>query len=147
MSCPLFLHYIFDAGTTSSPLLFTLNCFIVVFIIFQNSSYLRLPAFITNSPLANYIRQDTSLLTNTLFLKIILWFALLIVFILIEFAAVYIVFSLFYVMYVNMRSGRDAKRPGELSAYSVFNPNCERIDGTLTAEQFEKELRHGIGST
>ena len=30
----------------------------------------------------------------------------------------------------------------EPSAYSVFNPNCESIDGTLTAEQFENEIRH-----
>ncbi|XP_072031379.1 uncharacterized protein [Amphiura filiformis] len=113
----------------------------------QDCGYLRIPASITNSRLANFIRKDTSLLTNTLFLKIILWVALLVFFVIIEFAAVYIVFTLFYVMYANMRSGRETKRPGELSAYSVFNPNCERIDGTLTAEQFEKELRHGIGST
>ena len=30
-----------------------------------------------------------------------------------------------------------------MSAYSVFNPNCESIDGTLTAQQFEREIRHG----
>ena len=30
------------------------------------------------------------------------------------------------------------------SAYSVFNDNCERLDGTFTAEQFEKQMRHGF---
>ena len=35
------------------------------------------------------------------------------------------------------------RKAGEMSAYSVFNPNCESIDGTLTAQQFEREIRHG----
>ena len=39
-----------------------------------------------------------------------------------------------------MRTG--PKRAGEISAYSVFNPNCETIEGTFTAEQFERELLH-----
>jgi hypothetical protein len=42
-----------------------------------------------------------------------------------------------------MRTERDTNH---LSAYSVFNRNCERIDGTFTAEQLEKELRFGPGS-
>ena len=33
--------------------------------------------------------------------------------------------------------------PRELSAYSVFNENMERLDGTFTSEQWEKELRYG----
>ncbi|CAH1392727.1 unnamed protein product [Nezara viridula] len=37
------------------------------------------------------------------------------------------------------------KRPrDEISAYSVFNRNCERIDGTFSAEEFEKQLRKGM---
>lgn len=28
----------------------------------------------------------------------------------------------------------------EISAYSVFNENCEAIDGTFKAEMFEKQL-------
>jgi hypothetical protein len=34
------------------------------------------------------------------------------------------------------------RKTGEMSAYSVFNPGCKAIDGTLTAEQFENEIRH-----
>eukprot|EP00188_Purpureofilum_apyrenoidigerum_P002745 Plantae.Rhodophyta-Purpureofilum_apyrenoidigerum.ctg28046.p1 GENE.Plantae.Rhodophyta-Purpureofilum_apyrenoidigerum.ctg28046~~Plantae.Rhodophyta-Purpureofilum_apyrenoidigerum.ctg28046.p1 ORF type:complete len:128 (-),score=4.42 Plantae.Rhodophyta-Purpureofilum_apyrenoidigerum.ctg28046:96-479(-) len=30
----------------------------------------------------------------------------------------------------------------EKSAYSVFNKDCERLPGQLTAEQFEDEIRH-----
>ena len=125
----------------------TIHVVILFFLSFQNSGYFKLPTFISNSRLGNFIRHDNSIFTNTLFLRIILWFALLVFFILIEFAAVFIVFTLFYIMYVNMRSGGESKKPGELSAYSVFNPNCERLDGTFTAEQFEKELRYGLGRT
>lgn len=31
-----------------------------------------------------------------------------------------------------------------MSAYSVFNENCERIDGTLSAEQFEREIGYKL---
>ena len=34
------------------------------------------------------------------------------------------------------------RKSGEMSAYSVFNPGCQPIQGTLTAEQFENEIRH-----
>jgi len=42
-----------------------------------------------------------------------------------------------------MNTGTRPREPGVPSAYSVFNRDCQRIDGTFTAEQFEKELRHG----
>ncbi|VDL83403.1 unnamed protein product [Nippostrongylus brasiliensis] len=29
---------------------------------------------------------------------------------------------------------------GEISAYSVFNPNCERLLGQMTAEHFERDV-------
>ncbi|CAH2045007.1 unnamed protein product, partial [Iphiclides podalirius] len=38
------------------------------------------------------------------------------------------------------------KKRGEVSAYSVFNENCTSIDGTLKAEQFEREIRYGPSS-
>jgi hypothetical protein len=43
-----------------------------------------------------------------------------------------------YLMYVNLGD----RRAGELSAYSVFNPNYERLPGQLTGAQFEAEIRH-----
>ncbi|KAM8809634.1 SAYSvFN domain-containing protein 1 [Eudromia elegans] len=36
--------------------------------------------------------------------------------------------------------GPGERRRGELSAYSVFNPGCAAIPGTLTAAQLEREL-------
>lgn len=59
----------------------------------------------------------------------------------IEFGAVYFVISLLIFIYYNTRSG--PKKKGEISAYSVFNPDCQSIDGTLKAEQFEKEIMYG----
>lgn len=77
-------------------------------------------------------------------LKVALWLCLWKFFIEIGFGAVYFIVGCSYVMYRNTRTG--PREGGALSAYSVFNPNQERIDGTFTAEQFEKELRLGSGS-
>ncbi|XP_044529881.1 SAYSvFN domain-containing protein 1 [Gracilinanus agilis] len=85
-------------------------------------------------------RWDQSFLTNVTFLKVILWLVLLGLFVELEFGLVYFVLSLFYWMYVGTR-GPGEKKKGEKSAYSVFNPGCEPIQGTLTAEQFERELQ------
>ncbi|XP_042238984.1 uncharacterized protein LOC121877338 [Homarus americanus] len=73
-------------------------------------------------------------------LKSMMWLLLFKVFILIEFGAVFFIFSAFALMWYNLRS--EPKKKGEISAYSVFNPNCEAIEGTFTAEQFERELLH-----
>ncbi|XP_032718190.1 SAYSvFN domain-containing protein 1 isoform X2 [Lontra canadensis] len=84
--------------------------------------------------------RDQSFLTNVTFLKVLLWLVLLGLFVELEFGLAYFVLSLFYWMYVGTR-GPEEKREGEKSAYSVFNPGCEAIQGTLTAEQFERELQ------
>jgi hypothetical protein len=59
-----------------------------------------------------------------------------------EFGAVYFIISGFVIIWANTRTG--PKRRGEASAYSVFNPDCEAIDGTLKPEQFEREIRYGF---
>ena len=74
-------------------------------------------------------------------LKTLLWLLLLGFFIEIEFGVAFFISSLFYWMYSFLRGSK--RDPKELSAYSVFNKNCERIDGTLAAEQFDQELRYG----
>lgn len=84
--------------------------------------------------------QDQSFLTSITFLKVLLWLILLGLFVELEFGLAYFVLSLFYWMYVGMR-GPGEKKEGEKSAYSVFNPGCEAIQGTLTAEQLERELQ------
>lgn len=79
-----------------------------------------------------------------LFLKAVLWLTLWMLFIHLEFGAVYLIISLLILIYRNTSTiRRNIYTP---SAYSVFNPNCERIDGTFTSEQFEKELRYGANS-
>ena len=77
-------------------------------------------------------------------LKILLWLVLWALFIKLEFGAVFFVVSLLYIVWTSMRSG--PKTDDKPSAYSVFNPNCERLDGTFTTEQFERELRYGAAS-
>ena len=73
-------------------------------------------------------------------LKFLLWACLFGFFVQVGFGAVYFIISLFYLMYTSMTS---KSRRGVPSAYSVFNKDCERINGTFTAEQFESQLRTG----
>lgn len=61
-----------------------------------------------------------------------------------KFGTVYFMLSLlFFIYFLGTRTG--PKQKNEPSAYSVFNPNVESIDGTLKAEQFEREI--GIART
>lgn len=72
---------------------------------------------------------------------VLLWCSLFGLAVFAEFGAVFIILSSFVIIWSNTRTS--PRRPGEVSAYSVFNPNCEAIDGTLDAKQFEKELYYG----
>ncbi|NXI45152.1 SMDC1 protein, partial [Galbula dea] len=76
-----------------------------------------------------------------LLLKVLLWAVLLALFAELELGLPYFVLSLLYWMYAGTR-GPAERRQGELSAYSVFNPGCAAIAGTLTAEQLERELHY-----
>uniref|UniRef100_A0A8C6ST32 Si:ch211-59d15.9 n=1 Tax=Neogobius melanostomus TaxID=47308 RepID=A0A8C6ST32_9GOBI len=77
--------------------------------------------------------------TNLTLLKILLWLVLLGLFAELEFGLPFFVLSLFYWIYEGLRSSED-RQPGELSAYSVFNPDCQPLLGSLTAEQLEGEM-------
>ena len=79
--------------------------------------------------------------TCTTILKVLLWILLWGFFIEVGFGAVFFITSLLYFIITSLRGSR--RKPWEPSAYSVFNRNFEAIDGTLSAEQFERELRHG----
>ena len=74
-------------------------------------------------------------------LYFLLWITLYIIAIKVEFGAVYFIVTALLFIYFNTRSGR--KKKGEISAYSVFNPDCQSIDGTLKAEQLEREFMYG----
>uniref|UniRef100_A0A914XRK4 SAYSvFN domain-containing protein n=1 Tax=Plectus sambesii TaxID=2011161 RepID=A0A914XRK4_9BILA len=69
---------------------------------------------------------------------LIIWLCGLKFFASVEFGSVYFALSVLVFIYANLRS--EPKKRGEVSAYSVFNPNCERLPGQMTAEQFESEL-------
>lgn len=74
-------------------------------------------------------------------LKMMLWILLWGFFIEVGFGAVFFITSVLYFIIVSLRGSR--RKPWEPSAYSVFNRNFEAIEGTLSAEQFERELRYG----
>ncbi|XP_074845902.1 SAYSvFN domain-containing protein 1 [Carettochelys insculpta] len=82
-----------------------------------------------------------TLLSHVALLKFLLWLVLLGLAAELHFGVPCFVLSLFYWLYAGMR-GPGQKRPGEWSAYSVFNPGCQAIQGTLTAEQLERELHY-----
>ncbi|XP_018324312.1 SAYSvFN domain-containing protein 1 [Agrilus planipennis] len=73
----------------------------------------------------------------------LLWVTLFAVFIELGFGIIYLIISAIIGMYINTRT--DPKRPDEVSAYSVFNKNCESIDGTLKAEHLERDLFFSAG--
>lgn len=72
---------------------------------------------------------------------ILLWITLYVIAIKLQFGMVYFMLSALFGIYYNTRTTR--KKKNEISAYSVFNKNCESIDGSLKAEHFEKEIRYG----
>lgn len=104
----------------------------------QPQEAVQQPSQSTAVPLPSSCGQ--SFLTNVTVLKVLLWLVLLGLFVELEFGLAYFVLSMFYWMYVGTR-GPGEKKEGEKSAYSVFNPGCEAIQGTLTAEQLERELQ------
>lgn len=93
-----------------------------------------------SSASSSFCSSYTTLDWVALGLKCLMWLIMFKVFIIIEFGAVYFICSAFIFIWYNMRS--EPKKKGEISAYSVFNPDCKPIDGTFTAEQFERELLH-----
>lgn len=53
--------------------------------------------------------------------------------------AVFFALSVLVLIWKGLSDSRQRKR-GAPSAYSVFNPNCERIEGTLDAEQLQRQM-------
>ncbi|CAH0594368.1 unnamed protein product [Chrysodeixis includens] len=75
---------------------------------------------------------------------IFIWLLLYSYFLYLQFGAVFFVISVLIGIYINTRTR--PRKKGEVSAYSVFNEDCASIDGTLTPEQFEREIRYGAGT-
>ncbi|EDV53720.1 SAYSvFN domain-containing protein 1 [Drosophila erecta] len=89
--------------------------------------------------------RENNCLKYTLWMVYLLfWITLYVIAIKLSFGLVFLMFSALFGIYFNTRT--EPKKRNEMSAYSVFNKNCESIDGTLKAEQFEREIRYGSGS-
>ncbi|KAJ2953442.1 hypothetical protein O0L34_g1036 [Tuta absoluta] len=73
----------------------------------------------------------------------IIWATGWMFFIMQGFGAVYFAISILIGICLNTSVRK--KRPGEASAYSVFNKNCESIDGDLKAEELQRQMMMGIG--
>ncbi|KAG6455272.1 hypothetical protein O3G_MSEX009126 [Manduca sexta] len=73
----------------------------------------------------------------------IIWLSLYIYFLQLQFGAVFFVISLLVGIYLNTRTR--PKKKGEVSAYSVFNEDCVSIDGTLKAEELQRQMLYGMG--
>lgn len=69
-------------------------------------------------------------------LAFLLWAIFFVIFIKLEFGAVYFIVTTLIAIYLN--TGR--RKPGTKSAYSVFNPNVERLHGQVTAEQLQQNM-------
>lgn len=75
------------------------------------------------------------------FVKILMWGVGQWGFVKVGFGAVYFTTSCFAFMWLNLGTAK-RKNNSAPSAYSVFNPNCEKIQGTFDADQIEDQLRH-----
>ncbi|XP_026857487.1 SAYSvFN domain-containing protein 1 [Electrophorus electricus] len=95
--------------------------------------------WLLDSALGRWLGVQRLAFTNLTLLKVLLWLVLLGLFSELDFGLPFFLISLFYWLYEGLRKPT-TRQPGELSAYSVFNPNCQPIMGTLTAEQLEGEM-------
>jgi len=126
-------------STTCNHILLSLaNCLSRVWVLVSSAS----ECIQCSRPLQFTIRQNIQHPYVCFAVKLVLWLLLWSWFISCGFGAVFFVVSLICFVWIN--TGTKPREPGVPSAYSVFNQNCERIEGTFTAEQFENELRHGI---
>ena len=76
-----------------------------------------------------------------LFVKAMVYVTLQTIAVLEQFGAVFFMLSLFYLIWVGLSDRK--RKPNQLSAYSVFNPNFEEIEGTVNAQKLQAELTFG----
>lgn len=107
------------------------------------SNYVSSEDEIEESPpeIENRPDEGTKLKYFTNFVWFCFWATCWMIAIELKFGIVYLLFSALFGIYFNTRTG--PKRRDEVSAYSVFNKNCESIKGTLKAEQLEREMIYG----
>ncbi|ERL92292.1 SAYSvFN domain-containing protein 1 [Dendroctonus ponderosae] len=74
-------------------------------------------------------------------LYFLLWVTTYALFIQLQFGTVFLIVSGLMGIFLNTRTG--PKKANEISAYSVFNKNCEKIDGTLDGEKMTQQMLYG----
>eukprot|EP00833_Pecoramyces_ruminatium_P007651 jgi/Orpsp1_1/1181683/evm.model.c7180000078173.2 len=67
-----------------------------------------------------------------------IWLVLQLIFSYLEFGVIFLIISI--AVFIFMNTSTEAKDPERKSAYSVFNKNCERLEGQITTETFEKQI-------
>ncbi|XGW01191.1 hypothetical protein V3C99_013843 [Haemonchus contortus] len=72
----------------------------------------------------------------TLVVTILFYLLGQIYFIWVQFGLVFFTISILLAICLSLGT----RHEGEMSAYSVFNPNCERLLGQMTAEHFERDV-------
>ena len=70
--------------------------------------------------------------------SVIVWLLCWALFMQFEFGLVFFSISLIAFIFISLGKRRSNR---ELSAYSVFNPECRRLPGTLTGEHVDKGIR------
>lgn len=75
--------------------------------------------------------------------KLMLWFFIWRCFVYVDFGSLWIVLTGIALIFLNLGEKRD---PSDLSAYSVFNEGQWRMPGTLTADQFERDMVHNFNN-
>ena len=88
--------------------------------------------------LIKFISKSIQLISLKTWLSILLWCAVWMLFIFIEFSSIFIIISLFGAIFSNLGQKKD----GELSGYSVFNKGFTTLLGQSTGQQFDMEIRH-----
>lgn len=82
--------------------------------------------------------EGIPIISNVYFLYFILWLIGYLLFLEFGFGIVYLTSSIIGLVFCNLGT----REKGTLSAYSVFNPNFERLDGTFTSDDFERTVLH-----
>ena len=70
---------------------------------------------------------------------ILIWIYFYKLFIEWEFGIIYFLCTIIVLIFTNLGK----RKPGELSAYSVFNPNFEQLPGTLTSDMIQNGMGFG----
>jgi len=74
-------------------------------------------------------------------LKVLIYITCQTIAYLVQFGAVFFAISVLVFICTNLST--KSKTKGQLSAYSVFNPNCQPIHGTVSAKDLENQLTFG----